>query len=46
LKNRRTRVETAWSDEIARRIADVNAGRSKTILLDEAEEMIRGDARP
>jgi putative addiction module component (TIGR02574 family) len=39
-------VEAAWSDEIARRIADIDSGRVKTIPFDEAERMIRGDARP
>jgi hypothetical protein len=39
-------VEAAWSDEIARRIADIDSGRVKTIPSDEAERMIRGDARP
>ena len=39
-------VEAAWSDEIARRIADIDSGRVKTIPADEAEKMIRGDARP
>lgn len=39
-------VETAWSNEIARRIADIDSGRVKTIPAEEAERMIRGDARP
>jgi putative addiction module component (TIGR02574 family) len=39
-------VEAAWSDEIARRIDDIDSGRVKTIPADEAERMIRGDARP
>jgi putative addiction module component (TIGR02574 family) len=39
-------VEAAWGDEIARRIADIDSGRVKTIPADEAERMIRGDARP
>lgn len=39
-------VEAAWSDEIARRIADIDSGRVKTIPAEEAERMIRGDARP
>jgi putative addiction module component (TIGR02574 family) len=39
-------VEAAWSDEIARRIADIDSGRVKTIPANEAERMIRGDARP
>jgi putative addiction module component (TIGR02574 family) len=39
-------VEAAWSDEIARRIADIDSGRVKTIPADEAERMIRGNERP
>ena len=39
-------VEAAWKEEIARRIADIDSGRMKTIPADEAERMIRGDARP
>jgi putative addiction module component (TIGR02574 family) len=39
-------VEAAWSAEIARRIADIDCGRVKTIPAEEAERMIRGDARP
>ncbi len=39
-------VEAAWSDEIARRIADIDSGRVKTIPAEEAERMIRGDGRP
>jgi len=39
-------VEAAWSDEIARRIADIDSGRVKTIPAEEAERMIRGDAKP
>jgi putative addiction module component (TIGR02574 family) len=39
-------VEAAWSDEIARRIADIDSGRVKTIPSEEAERMIRGDAEP
>ncbi len=39
-------VEAAWEDEIARRIADIDSGRVKTIPSEEAERMIRGDARP
>jgi len=39
-------VEAAWGDEIARRIADIDSGRVKTIPSDEAERMIRGDVRP
>lgn len=39
-------VAAAWKDEIAQRIADVDSGRVKTIPADEAERMIRGDAKP
>ena len=39
-------VAAARKDEIARRIADVDSGRVKTIPADEAERMIRGDAKP
>jgi len=39
-------VEAAWSDEIANRIADIDYGRVKTIPAEEAERIIRGDARP
>lgn len=39
-------VEAAWSDEIARRIADIDSGRVKTIPAAEAERLIFGDAGP
>jgi putative addiction module component (TIGR02574 family) len=39
-------VEAAWGDEIARRIADIDSGRVKTIPSEEAERMIRGDVKP
>ena len=39
-------VALAWKDEIARRIADVDNGRVKTIPAEQAERMIRGDAKP
>jgi putative addiction module component (TIGR02574 family) len=39
-------VEASWSDEIARRLADIKAGRAKTIPAEDAERMIRGDAHP
>jgi putative addiction module component (TIGR02574 family) len=39
-------VEAAWSEEIARRIADIDSGRVKTISSEEAERIIRGDAKP
>ena len=41
-----TDVAAAWKDAIARRIAEVDSGRVKTIPADEAERMIRGDAKP
>jgi putative addiction module component (TIGR02574 family) len=34
-------VEAAWSDEIARRIADIDSGRVKTVPSEEAEMIIR-----
>ncbi len=39
-------VEAAWSEEIARRIADIDSGRVKTISSEAAEKLIWGDARP
>ena len=39
-------VEAAWSEEIARRIADIDSGRVKTISSEDAERMIWGEARP
>jgi hypothetical protein len=39
-------VEAAWGEEIARRIADIDSGRVKTIPSAEAERMIRGDVKP
>lgn len=39
-------VEAAWGEEIARRIADIDSGKVKTIPAEEAERMIRGDAKP
>jgi len=39
-------VAAAWKDEIARRIVDVDSDRVKTIPAEEAERMIRGDAKP
>lgn len=39
-------VAAAWSAEIARRIADIDSGRVKTIPAEEAERMVRGDIRP
>lgn len=39
-------VEAAWSDEIARRIADIDSGRVKTIPSEEAWKIINGEAPP
>ena len=39
-------VEAAWSQEIARRIADIDSGRVKTVPAEEAERMIRRDVKP
>jgi putative addiction module component (TIGR02574 family) len=39
-------VEAAWSDEIARRIADIDSGRVKTIPSEQAWKIIRGEAPP
>jgi putative addiction module component (TIGR02574 family) len=38
-------VETAWSDEIARRIAGIDTGGVKTIPAEDAERMMRGNDR-
>jgi len=38
-------VQSVWSNEIARRIADIDSGRATTIAADEAERMIRGYPR-
>ena len=38
--------DAAWSEEIARRIADIDSGRVKTIPWDEAEKMIKSDVKP
>lgn len=35
-----------WGEEIARRIADIDSGRVKTIPWEEAERMIKGDVKP
>jgi len=37
-------VEAAWSDEIARRIADIDSGRVKTISSEQAWKIINGEA--
>jgi putative addiction module component (TIGR02574 family) len=39
-------VEAAWSDEIARRIADIDSGKVKTIPSSEAWKMIDGQTPP
>ena len=39
-------VEAAWNDEIARRIADIDSGRVKTIPSEEAWKIIDGKAPP
>lgn len=39
-------VEAAWSEEIARRIADIDSGRVKTIPSEEAWKIINGEAPP
>jgi putative addiction module component (TIGR02574 family) len=39
-------VEAAWSEEIARRIADIDSGRVKTISSEEAWKIINGETPP
>lgn len=39
-------VEAAWGEEIARRIADIDSGRVKTIPSEEAWKIINGEALP
>ncbi|MEM9351472.1 MAG: addiction module protein [Planctomycetota bacterium] len=39
-------VQSAWGDEIARRLEEIESGRVKLVPADEAERMIRGDERP
>jgi putative addiction module component (TIGR02574 family) len=39
-------VASGWAEEIARRLADIESGRVKTIPADEAEGMIRDPAPP
>ena len=39
-------VEAAWSEEIARRIADIDSGRAKTIPSKDAWKIINGEAPP
>jgi putative addiction module component (TIGR02574 family) len=38
--------DATWGEEIARRIADIDSGRVKTIPSEVAEKMIRGDVKP
>jgi putative addiction module component (TIGR02574 family) len=39
-------VEAAWSEEIARRIDDIDSGRVKTIPSEDAWKIINGEAPP
>jgi putative addiction module component (TIGR02574 family) len=39
-------AEAAWGDEIARRIADIDSGRVKTIPSEEAWKIITGETPP
>jgi putative addiction module component (TIGR02574 family) len=39
-------VRADWSNEIARRLADIDAGRVATVPAEKAEWMIRADVRP
>ena len=39
-------VQAAWSEEIAKRIADIDEGRVKTIPWEEAEKLIWGENKP
>ena len=39
-------VQTAWGDEIKRRLGQVERGEVKTIPWDEAKAMILADERP
>ena len=39
-------VEAAWSEEIARRIAEIDSGRVKTISSEDAWKIINGEAAP
>jgi putative addiction module component (TIGR02574 family) len=39
-------VEAAWSQELARRIADIDSGKVKTIPSEEAWKMIDGQTPP
>jgi putative addiction module component (TIGR02574 family) len=38
--------DAAWSEEIARRIADIDSGRVKTIPSEDAWKIINGQAPP
>ena len=39
-------VETAWNNEIAKRIDDIDSGRIETVESDEAWKIINGDTSP
>ncbi len=39
-------VQAAWQDEIARRIGEIDSDSVKTVPAQEAERMIKGDAKP
>lgn len=39
-------VATAWRGEIGRRMDEVRSGEIKTVAAEDAERMIRGDAKP
>jgi putative addiction module component (TIGR02574 family) len=39
-------VESAWSDEIKRRLGQIERGEVKTIPWDQAKAMILADERP
>jgi putative addiction module component (TIGR02574 family) len=40
-----TRTEEEWREEIARRIADVQAGRAVLLTREQAEEQVRAEMR-
>lgn len=39
-------ASSAWKDEVAERLEDVEKGRVQTIPAEEAERMIQGGERP
>jgi putative addiction module component (TIGR02574 family) len=39
-------VDAAWGGEIARRIADIDSGRLRTISSEDAWKIINGEAAP